>query len=245
MPGSGFGDAYRNGLFNRQDIYDIANIQQIEILKGPAAVLMDALSLVVLVNYVTKKPLDIPYYSLQQQFGSYDQYRTLIDATGPIDKNKTLLYRFNGSYTDQGSFRDFVGNERVFVAPSLSWLLNEKFEANLDIEYKHDRFNADFGIPAIGDRPAPIPDNRTLKDGAQRQLVESTLLGFDWTYHFNENWKLTQRYLFKDWLLTGPTLFNGGMQTNNRLLNRSASIFAQGVMTIWQYRFKWKVRHSR
>ncbi|NOS75065.1 MAG: TonB-dependent receptor [Methyloglobulus sp.] len=234
MAGSGFGDAYRNGLFNRQDIYDIANIEQIDILKGPAAVLYGRIEPGGLVNYVTKKPLATPYYSLQQQFGSYDQYRTQFDATGPIDKDKTLLYRVNGSYSDNQSFRDFVGNERFFVAPAVTWRPNEKFVANFELEYKHDRLNADYGIPAIGDRPAPIPITRTLKDGSDRQLLENTLVGFDWTYRFNEDWKITQRYLFKDWTLSGPTLFNfGGLQqVNNRfLLGRTASKGVQDVQT--------------
>ncbi|MCQ8130420.1 TonB-dependent siderophore receptor [Methylomonas rivi] len=232
LAGSGFGDAYRNGLFNRQDIYDIANIERIEILKGPAAVLYGRIEPGGLVNYVTKKPLDTPYYSLQQQFGSYDQYRTLVDATGPIDDDKTLLYRLNGSYTDNGSFRDFVGNQRFFVAPSLAWRPNDRFESNLELEYKHDRLNADFGIPAVNGRPAPIPITRTLKDGPQRQLMESTLVGADWTYHFNNNWKLTQRYLFKDWSLSGPTLYNYlGLQNDQRSLNRIATTGVQDVMT--------------
>ncbi|AMK76721.1 TonB-dependent receptor [Methylomonas methanica] len=231
LAGSGFGDAYRNGLFNRQDIYDIANIEQIEILKGPAAVLYGRIEPGGLVNYVTKKPRDTPYYSLQQQFGSYDQYRTLIDATGPINDDKRLLYRFNGSYTDNQSFRDFVGNERFFVAPSLTWRPNEKFETNLQLEYKHDDLNADFGIPSVNGRPAPIPITRTLKDGSQRQLMESTLVGFDWTYHFNDDWKVTQRYLFKDWSLSGPTLYNYlGLQDNQRRLNRIATTGVQDVM---------------
>jgi iron complex outermembrane recepter protein len=235
LPGSGFGDAYRNGLFNRQDIYDIANIEQIEILKGPSAVLYGRIEPGGLVNYVTKKPLVTPYYSLQQQFGSFDQYRTQIDATGPINQDKTLLYRLNGSYTNNESFRDFIGNERFFVAPIISWRPNEKFETNLELEYKHDRLNADFGIPAIGSRPAPIPINTSLEDGPDRQLIESTSVAFDWTYRFNEDWKLTQRYLFKDWTLSGPILFNSFVEfddINNRfLLNRSTNIAGQNVQT--------------
>lgn len=232
LSGSGFGDAYRNGLYNRQDIYDIANIEQIEILKGPAAVLYGRIEPGGLVNYVTKKPLATSYYSLQQQFGSYDQYRTIFDATGPIDNNKSLLYRLSGSYTDNQSFRDNVGNQRFFIAPIVSWRPSEKFESNLELEYKHDWFNADFGIPAVGNRPAAIPITRTLKDGPQRQTMESTLVGADWTYRFNDDWKITQRYLFKDWSLTGPTLFNyAGLQSDNRTLGRSAQIFGQDVMT--------------
>jgi iron complex outermembrane recepter protein len=233
MAGSGFGDAYRNGLFNRQDIYDVSNIERIDILKGPAAVLYGRIEPGGLVNYVTKRPLDNPYYSLQQQFGSFDQYRTQLDATGPIDKEKSLLYRLNGSYSNNASFRDLVGNERVFIAPSLTWRPNEKFETNLQLEYKHDHLNADNGIPAIGNRPAAIPITRNLRGIAQGQLMESTLVGFDWTYHFNDDWKLAQRYLFKDWTLGGPTVYNylGFEPGYPNKLQRVASTGVQDVMT--------------
>ena len=135
LSGSGFGDAYRNGLYNRQDIYDLSNIEQIEILKGPAAVLYGRIEPGGLVNYITKKPLNTPYYAIQQQFGSYHQQRTSVDATGPIDENKTVLYRVNAAYTDNESFRDYVGNERIFVAPTLTWRPNEQFEANVCLLY--------------------------------------------------------------------------------------------------------------
>jgi iron complex outermembrane recepter protein len=244
LPGSGFGDAYRNGLFNRQDIYDIANIEQIDILKGPAAVLYGRIEPGGLVNYVTKKPLATPYYSLQQQFGSYDQYRTQFDATGPIDKDKHWLYRFNGSYSNNESFRDFVGNERFFVAPVISWRPNDKFTANFELEYKHDRFNADNGTTALArtdingnyivdDRPAPIPISRSMEDGRDRQVVDSTSAAFDWTYRFNDDWKFTHRYLFKDWTLSGPILFTFSVDRENGSYKmfRSANIAGQDVQT--------------
>lgn len=244
LPGSGFGDAYRNGLFNRQDIYDIANIEQVDILKGPSAVLYGRIEPGGLINYVTKKPLSTPYYSVQQQFGSFDQYRTLVDATGPIDNDKHWLYRFNGSYTNNESFRDFVGNERFFVAPVISWQPNNRFTANFELEYKHDRFNADNGTVALArtlkngdyivdDRPAPLPISRSMEDGRDRQVVEGTSAAFDWTYRFNDDWKLTHRYLFKDWTLSGPIQFSFFVdQENGRYkLFRSASLSGQDVQT--------------
>ncbi|MDF0678111.1 MAG: hypothetical protein P0107_03290 [Nitrosomonas sp.] len=49
--------------------------ESIEVLKGPAAVLFGRIDRV-LIN-ITKRPLDVPYYALEQQFGSYDYYHTL------------------------------------------------------------------------------------------------------------------------------------------------------------------------
>ncbi len=226
---NGFGAIYRNGLLNRQNIYDPANIEQIEVLKGPAAVLYGRIEPGGMINYVTKKPLGTPYYSLQQQFGSYDQYRTTVDATGPIDNVQTLLYRFNAAYQDMQSFRNFVGDERVFIAPSLSWKPNDKFEANLDLEYKHDNLTHDVGIPAIGTRPAPIPLNRSLSDNAKGNKIENILIGFNWTYHFNDDWKLTNRFQWQDWNTDFYSTFPFGMQADNIYMDRGLNYESANV----------------
>ncbi len=131
------------GFFNA----DFANIEQVEVLKGPAAVLYGRLEPGGLVNLVAKKPLDQPYYSLQQQFGSYDFYRTTVDATGPIDADKTLLYRFNLGYTDAESFRDEWFDQALLVSPSLTWRPTDATEVNLNYEYRKRDMLFDSGIP--------------------------------------------------------------------------------------------------
>ncbi len=132
-------NVYRNGLRRGMNNFDPANIDQLEVLKSPAAMLYGRGQPGGMVNYVTKKGLNKPYYSLQQQFGTYDQYRTTVDATGPLDEAGTLSYRFNGSYQDMGSFKDFINDQRVFIAPTLSYKPNDRFEANFELEYKHEK----------------------------------------------------------------------------------------------------------
>ena len=86
---------FRNGI--RFDFGNIggtrqmANVESIEVLKGPAAILYGRVEPGGMVNIITKQPLATPYYSLKQQFGSFDLYRTSIDATGPLTKDDTLL----------------------------------------------------------------------------------------------------------------------------------------------------------
>ncbi|MBW7902893.1 MAG: TonB-dependent receptor, partial [Rhodocyclaceae bacterium] len=228
---SGFGTAYRNGLMNRQDIYDVSNVEQIEIVKGPAAVLYGRIEPGGMVNYVTKKPLDTPYHAIQQQIGSDHQFRTSVDTTGPLDENGTLLYRLNASYTDNESFRDFVGNERLFIAPTLAWRPTKDFEATVEVEYKRDRFQADIGIPAIGKRPADIPFRRSLSDGKERQTLENTLFAFDWTYRFNDDWKITQRFQQQDWRLGHRQILARALLADDRTMPRWANKGVQNVGT--------------
>ncbi|NOU45320.1 MAG: TonB-dependent receptor plug domain-containing protein [Methyloglobulus sp.] len=70
-------NVYRNGLRSNNIFpqeFDTANLQNVEVLKGPAQ-LYGRTEPGGLVSLTTKKPLDTPYYSLEQRFGSYDFYR--------------------------------------------------------------------------------------------------------------------------------------------------------------------------
>ncbi len=190
---------YRNGLRRYTNYSDPANIEQVEVVKGPAAVLYGQIQPGGMVNVVTKKALDKPYYSLQQQFGNYDQYRTTAAATGPIDKAGTLKYRFDASYQDMGSNKKFIYDERVFLAPKLTWTPNDRFEANLELEYKHEKRVNDYGVPAIRNRPAPIPLDSYLGDAAKGPTLDNVLIAFDWAFKLNNNWQIKNRFMHEDW----------------------------------------------
>jgi len=181
---------------------DPANAERFEVLKGPGSTMFGRTEPGGIVNLVTKQPLATPYYSLQQQFGSYDFYRTTLDATGPVTADDTLLYRANLAYQNNGSFRDFVNNERVFFAPVLTWNISPATQFSFELEYTHFNENADPGIPSIGDRPAPVPRNLFVGEpGHNKNQGDRVLVGFHWTHAFNEDWTLLHRFTteFMDW----------------------------------------------
>lgn len=194
------GLVYRNGLLANSSgflsEFDTANLESVEVLKGPASVLFGRSEPGGLINITTKRPLDMPYYSLEQQFGSFDFYRTEWDATGPITGNKSLLYRFSGSYQKNNSFRDFISNDRVMVSPSLTWRPSDAMDFNVNVEGVNQHFQADFGIPVIGKRPAPIPISRTFGDPNDPiDTLSKVHLGTTLNYRFNEDWAVHHRFL--------------------------------------------------
>jgi iron complex outermembrane receptor protein len=196
-------DVYRNGL--RQPSFSdqqTSNVEQVEILKGPAAILYGRIQPGGMVNVVTKRPLAQPYYSIQQQVGSFGLYRTTLDATGPVTDDGTLLYRFNAAHQTNDSFVDYVTNKSTFLAPTLTWRPSAHFELNM--EYEHQRrtyvhFGTNGGgVPAIGNRPADIPRERYIGDPSisvnNPNRQDRDYLGFDWSYAFNDQWKLKHRF---------------------------------------------------
>lgn len=214
------GDAFYDGFtirgFNNSSIFrnnlqtpsithlQTANLQSIEVLKGPAAMLFGRLEPGGVVNLVIKRPLDTPYYSVQQQTGSWSLTRTTVDATGPLTEDKTWLYRVNASFNRSDSFRNFVYNQDAFIAPMISWRPNDRFRFNFDSEYQNTIFvaDADNAIPAVGTRPASIPINRYLQNPAVTRAnpsrMERGMIGYDWTFDFNENWSLVNRFAYTD-----------------------------------------------
>jgi iron complex outermembrane receptor protein len=187
---------YRNGVRLPRSTFETAHLQQIEVLKGPASVLYGRIQPGGLVNLVTKQPLDQPYYALQQQFGSYDFYRTTVDAAGPLMDG--LSYRANLAYLNAGSFRDFVDQERVFFTPAISWKLGERTRVNLAFEYTHDNSVIDAGIVAIGDRPAKVPRSHFLGDRGDFVRHEGFLVDFNWSHAFNDDWSLKHVFIYED-----------------------------------------------
>ncbi|WP_445366408.1 TonB-dependent siderophore receptor [Methylomonas sp. BW4-1] len=214
---------YRNGapfpLGGAWGGRDLANVERVEALKGPASLLYGLTAPGGVVNYVTKQPLATPYYSLQQQFGSYDFYRTTVDATGPITDDKSLLYRINLAYKDANSFRGMVSSDRIFIAPTVTWNISPKTQVNFELEYDYGHVVFDRGIPAIGNRPADVPRSRFLGEADPRSTFERVLVGMNWSHAFNDNWTLSHRF---------TAVYNGietyaanptGLNTDNRMLN--------------------------
>ncbi|WP_427501293.1 TonB-dependent siderophore receptor [Methylomonas sp. MED-D] len=196
------GRVYRNGLVaNGLGIgegaqFDSANLERVEVLKGPAAVLFGRIEPGGLINLVTKKPRDETYYSVEQRFGAYDFYRTEWDATGPITGDKSLSYRFSGAYQNNKSFRDFNFNDRVLVNPSVTWRPSDATEMSLEVEALHEDYQVDRGLFAIGNRPAPIPVSRSFIDPNDPVDTNSKVnLGFNLSHAFNDNWTLRNRFL--------------------------------------------------
>lgn len=230
------GKMYRNGLLAtspsgfRTEI-DTANVESIEILKGPASILYGRIEPGGMINVVTKRPLDTTHGALEQQFGSYDFYRTLWDITGAVTDSKSLSVRFAGGYQNSGSFRDFNFTDRKIFNPSVTWRPTESTTITADVEILKHEYRADFGIPVIGNRPAPVPISRSYIDPNEpTSFTNKTHIGFHVDHMFNESWKLTNRflasYLDTEDIWPNPTpAFGNALQADGRTLNRN--IFGQ------------------
>ncbi|MBW4445070.1 MAG: TonB-dependent siderophore receptor [Plectolyngbya sp. WJT66-NPBG17] len=189
------GETSRNGFRDFAFISprDVANVERVEFLKGPASVLYGGgFNFSGLVNTVTKRPLAEQRTEIGITAGSYNFYRPTIDITGSLTEDKTLLYRLNVAYENAGSFRDFGENESIFVAPVLTWRLGPNTTLTTEFNYQNYDYVFDRGL-----LPDPVflnlPRNRYLfEPDFNRARFTSKLFTYDFEHRFNDNWRFRQ-----------------------------------------------------
>ncbi|QES88657.1 TonB-dependent siderophore receptor [Rhizosphaericola mali] len=125
-------------------------VERVEVIKGPASALFANTDPGGTINTVTKKPLDNARKSISFVTGSYNTYRMTTDFTGPMNQNKTLLYRLNLAYQNTQSFRVLQDAEAFVIAPSFSFVPNEKTRVNFDLVYQYNKGRLDRGQPIFG-----------------------------------------------------------------------------------------------
>lgn len=116
---------------------DPSYIERIEVVKGPSATLFGstATSLGGLINVVTKKPYEGFGGSVSYTSGSFGTHRISADINTPLAKNGGPYLRINTSYLTQDSFQDAGFRKTFFVAPSISYRVNNRLNLSFGFEY--------------------------------------------------------------------------------------------------------------
>ena len=182
-------DFYLDGIRDdSQYVRDLHNIERIEVLKGPAAVLYGRGSQGGIINRVSKMPQFGRQSSIQAQGGSED-FRSLY-ADLSTDPSDTISLRLNMGNEDKNSFRDHVSGNRQLFAPSMSWQITP--DLNWLVQYEYSRYNRtpDRGIPSINGRPADV--SRGTSYGGKNDYIDDKTqnLRSRLSYELSENWQL-------------------------------------------------------
>lgn len=170
---------------------ETANLERIEVLKGPASILYGEINPGGVINLATKKPLAQPFYEAEVQFGSRAFVRPRIDLSGPLTPNGNLLYRLNAVYQRDDGFRDFdTENKRFFVAPVLAWKISDSTDLTLELEYLDDERPYDTGLVAVGNRVINTPRERIFNEPNDFFKTQVLNVGYTLEHRFNSNWRI-------------------------------------------------------
>jgi len=218
---------FRNGFpTSATTPIDVAGVERVEILRGPASVLFGQLEPGGIINVISKRPLSEPFYSFEGQIGNFDFYRPTLDISGPLTEDGDLLYRLNVAYTNTDSFRDFVERETIYVAPVISYEFSDRTRITVDLEYTDDDRTLDRGLPIIGDEPGefPIPRSRFLQEPGDALESEDIFTGYEFEHDFSDNWQFRNMFRYHSRQSRAEEISAGFVADDNRTLNRGFSL---------------------
>jgi catecholate siderophore receptor len=142
------GDLFLDGVrdigeYNR----DLFNIEQVEVLKGPSALMFGRGSTGGIIHQVSKTPGLLPIREVALELGSDDKKRLTGDLN--LRTGESSAFRLNALVEDSGYYRYPQGQEKAGVAPSFRFGIGERLDVNLSYYYLKTKDVTDYGQPAL------------------------------------------------------------------------------------------------
>jgi iron complex outermembrane recepter protein len=144
--------------FNGLDPY---GAERLEVLKGPSSVMYGGSGTGGILNYVTKLPTAQQFGEVSISGGSFNRYQGQFDMGGPANEDGTVLWRLTGVVREGETQVDFTKDNRVFIAPAVTFKPNEDTTITILANYQRDR--AGWGLQFLPASGTVWPNNgRTI-----------------------------------------------------------------------------------
>ncbi|GAB4384555.1 MAG: TonB-dependent siderophore receptor [Elainellaceae cyanobacterium] len=208
--------------------FEAANIEQLEVLRGPASVLYGRTVPGGTINLVTEQPLSEPYYAAEASVGNFSFYRGEIDLSGPLNEDRTLLYRLNGAAQTTESFVEFFERDQYFIAPTLSWQIGDRTNLSLSLEYiNRPGSSGQAGIPAEGsilsNPNGEIPLDLNPTGPGSVDDAQALRTGYTLEHRFSESWEIRNVFRYAELIrIRENNIFTTGLSDGLSTLNREA-----------------------
>jgi catecholate siderophore receptor len=140
-----FVDGVRDDVQYYRGLY---NIERVEVLKGPYALIFGRGGGGGILNRVQKTPVvNKSFFAAKASLNSFGAWDGSADLNAPL--TDSIAVRLNGTYESFNNHRDFVGGERYAWNPYLAAKLGGNWKLGLSYEYAHDDRAVDRGVPSI------------------------------------------------------------------------------------------------
>lgn len=226
---------YASGyLMPRVDPY---GLERVELLRGPSSVLYGANAPGGLVNLVSKRPTAEPLREINLQYGSHDRKQASFDLSGAVDDNGTVLYRLTGLFRDSDTQTDFAKDDRIFIAPALTFRPSADTTFTLLTHYQRDRQGTAINFLPREGTIIPTVDGRRISSSFftgepafNNFDREEYAVGYAFEHRFNDTLRVRQnlRYTHSDLVYTG--VYAGGWASAAQQQLRRGSLDASGQL---------------
>ncbi|MCQ9064689.1 TonB-dependent receptor [Vibrio diabolicus] len=190
-------DMYRDGLRDDgtlQSYRSLANVERVEIVKGPAGALYGRGSAGGIINLVTKRANGENFTHVNGSVGSNNQY------VGQVDSSMAYTDKVNGrinlEYRQADSYVDHVDSNDFFIAPTIRVLPADGHTIDIDVEYAHQELVPYRGVPSKNGKPVDLPVSTYFGGTNDYQESDSLRIEVDYEWRLNDQWVWNNRAAF-------------------------------------------------
>ena len=192
-----FIDGMRDDVQYYRPLY---NLEQVEILRGPNALLFGRGGTGGILNRVTKKGvLGESFNTLQGSFNSFGGYAVQVDSN--FSSSDNAAFRVNALFESLDNHRDFYDGDRVGFNPTARFMLTDFTQLDISYEYvDHERF-IDRGIPT-GSNGRPVEAFEDIVFGdpeLNKNDIEAHLFRASLQHDFSDSLKANVNAFYGDY----------------------------------------------
>ena len=214
---------------------EIFNLQAVEIQKGPDSLQYGKSSPGGLVNLVRKKPQKDFHSEIALEVTENHSYTPKLDIGGSLNEDKSLYFRLISTLKhDEGWTNSNTNTDKVFIAPSISYDINDNNTFTVLAEYTDEKGPTTFGtnVNSKGELVAPIENLASHPDEEFNKTQK--IIGFDFDSTFN-SWSSNLRYRYIDHirdygLVYLPLMYNEATNTVTRFPAEQRQEFSEHAL---------------
>ncbi|MBE9606764.1 TonB-dependent siderophore receptor [Acetobacteraceae bacterium H6797] len=177
-------------------------LERIEVLRGPASVLYGQTGAGGIVNLVSRRPSASQINEVRLEAGSYNRRQAAFDLGGAANENGTLLFRLTGIVRKADSQYDHVGEERIAIAPAITWKPDNDTTLTVLGNYQEDPDAGFYNfVPAAGTVTSPrgrLGSNTFVGDpNFQKEMRRQFGIGYQLEHRLNDIFTLRQNFRYQ------------------------------------------------
>ncbi|WJV54746.1 TonB-dependent siderophore receptor [Prodigiosinella aquatilis] len=174
-------------------------LQSVEVLHGPSSTLYGQGGAGGIINQVSRRPSATPSHQVKLEGGNHHTGSLSIDSTAPLTEDEYWLYRIDALIGTQGSQIEDTKQQRLYLAPSLTWQPDDRTSWTLMLHYLREPKSGYYNtLPAqvLGLLPNPRGKIDTDKNYSDPSHENSARTQYDFTslfdHLFNSGWRFKQ-----------------------------------------------------
>ena len=171
---------------------DLAPYDRVEVVRGATGMMQGAGNPSAAINMVRKRPNKEFQASITGSAGSWDNYRSELDVSGPVTDSGSVRGRFVGAYHDKDSYQDYAGRERGVFYGVTEFDLTDSTTLTVGASDQNDNNNINWGGLPVNPNGSHMGFSRSKSFGYSwsHQDIDNKTLFVELDQRFDNDWRL-------------------------------------------------------